>query len=78
MKVIESKMKKLEWSQHFSYFKSMWIFFRRQRAGNSAVLSPIWPSFELVRNVLVVLVICMYEGDPMKNEGARMFTRFSR
>ena len=26
MKVIESKMKKLEWSQHFSHYKTMGIF----------------------------------------------------
>ena len=26
MKMIQSKMKELEWSQHFSHYKSMWIF----------------------------------------------------
>ena len=76
MKVIESKMKKLEWSQHF--YPSMGIFSRRSRAGNFAVLGPIWPNFEHVQNVLVILVSCKYEEDPMKNEGDRVFTRFSR
>ena len=45
-------------------------FSRRSRAANSAVLSPIWPNFELVRNVMDVLVTCKYEEDPIKNEGA--------
>ena len=47
-------------------------FSRRSRAANSAVLGPIWPIFELVRDVMDVLVICKYEEDPIKNEGARV------
>ena len=34
----------------------MGIFSRRSRAANSAVLGPIWPNFELVRDVIDVLV----------------------
>ena len=34
---------------------------------NSAVLGPIWPNFELVRDVMNVLVTCEYEEDPIKN-----------
>ena len=41
---------------------------------SSAVLGPIWPNFELVRDV--ILVTCKYEEDPIKNEGARVFTTF--
>ena len=37
---------------------------------NSAVLGPIWPNFELVQDVMDVLVTCNYEEDPIKNEGA--------
>ena len=37
-------------SQHFSHYESMGIF-----PANSAVLSPIWPNFELVRDFTVVL-----------------------
>ena len=33
---------------------------------------PIWPNFELVRDVIDVLVTCKYEEDPIKNEGARV------
>ena len=46
-------------------------------AANSAVLGPIWPKFELVRDIMVVLVTCKYEEDPIKNEDARVLTRFS-
>ena len=77
MRMIESKMKELECSQDYSHYKSMGIFFRRSRAANSAVLGPIWPKFELVRDVIDVLVTCKYEEDPIKNEGARVFTTFS-
>ena len=52
-------------------------FSRRSRAANSAVLNPIWPNFELVRDVIDVLVTCKYKEDPIKNEGARVNTTFS-
>ena len=51
-------------------------FSRRSRAANSAVLGLIWPNFELVRDVMDVLVTCKYEEDPLKNEGARVDTTF--
>ena len=54
----------------------MGIFFRRSRAANSAVLSHIWSTFELVRDFIVVLITCKYEEDPIKNEGDRVLTRF--
>ena len=56
---------------------SLWDFFIRSRAANSAVLGPIWPNSELVRDVMNVLVTCKYEEDPIKNEGARVLTKFS-
>ena len=67
-------MKKLECSQDFSHYKSIGIFSRRSRVSNSAVLGPIWPNFELVRDVMDVLITCLYEEDPIKNRGARVFT----
>ena len=76
MRMINSKMKELECSQDFSHYK-YGDFSRRSRAANSAVLGPIWPNFELVRDVMDVLVTCKYEEDPIKNEGARVFTTFS-
>ena len=77
MRMIDSKMKELECSQDFSHYKSMGIFSRRSRATNSAVLGPIWPNFEIVRDVMDFLVTCKYEEDPIKNEGARVDTIFS-
>ena len=44
-------------------------------AANSTVLGRIWLKFELVRDIIDVLVTCMYEEDPIKNEGARVLTR---
>ena len=49
-------------------------FSRRSRAANSAVLGPIWPNFEIVRDLMDVLITCKYEEDPIKNEGARVVT----
>ena len=77
MRMIESKMKELECSQDFSHYKSMGIFSSYPRAANSAVLNPIWPNFELVRDVIDVFITCKYEDDPIKNGGARVFTTFS-
>ena len=51
-------------------------FSRRSRAANSAVLIRIWPKFEIDLDIMVGLFTCMYEEDPIKNEGARVFTTF--
>ena len=53
---------------------SLWDFSKHPRAANSAVLGPIWPNFELVRDVMDVLTTCKYEEDLIKNRGARVFT----
>ena len=61
----------------FTRFLPLYVygdFSRRSRAANSAVRVPIWPNFELVRDVLDVLVTCKYEEDPIENEGARVVT----
>ena len=77
MRMIESKVKELEFSQDYSHYNFMGIFSRRSRGVDSAVLGPIWPNFKLVRDGIDVLVTCKYEEDPIKNEGARVFTTFS-
>ena len=41
------------WRQHFPII-SLWEFFRHSRAANSVVSGPIWPKFELVRD------LCMF------------------
>ena len=68
MKKIRSKMKALEWTQHFPHYNSMVAM---ETSGR------IWPNFELVRDLMNVLVTCKYEEDPIKNEGARVDTTFS-
>ena len=51
-----------EGARVFTTFLSLYVygdFFRRSRAVNSAVLgpmTPIWPNFELVRDIMDVLV----------------------
>ena len=48
---------------------------KHSRAANSAVCGQIVPNFELVRDIIVVLVTCMNEEDPIKNEGAKVLAR---
>ena len=73
MKKIQSKMKALKCSQDFSHYKSG-NFSIRSRAANSAVLGPIWLKLEFVRDIMIVLLTCKNKEDPIKNEGARVFT----
>ena len=35
------------------------------------------PKFELIYSIMVVLITCKNEEDPIKNEGSRVLTRFS-
>ena len=56
MRLINSNIKGIECSQDFSHYKNM---------GFSG------PNFELVRDVMDVLITCKYEEDPIINEGAR-------
>ena len=53
-------------------------FSRRLRTANAAVLGPIWPNFELVRDGMYVLIVCKYKEDAIKNKSARVFTTFSQ
>ena len=52
----------------FSHYKSMGSFSGRSRAANSPVLGRIWPKFKLVRDIIVDLITCKYEEDPIKND----------
>ena len=51
-------------------------FFRRARADNSGVGGGIWPKFELIQAFMHIPLTCKNEVDQIKNEGARVFTRF--
>ena len=73
MKKIRPKMKVQEWSQHFSHYKSMGIFPDAQ----GQLTHKILPNFEPIRDCIVVHVTCKNEEEQIKNEGARVVTRFS-
>ena len=75
--MINSKMKELECSQDFSHYKSMGIFPDAQGQLTPQSLVRSSQNFELVRDVMDVLVTCKYEEDPIKNEGAIVLTTFS-
>ena len=47
----------------FPIIRSIGVFLRRSRAGNSVVSGPIWPKFELIHNIMHVLVISKFEKD---------------
>ena len=44
------------------------------RAANSAVQGRIWLKFELIQNVIVILLTAKNEEDPIKIVGARLAT----
>ena len=70
MKKIRSKIEALECSQHYtSIFQTRKGRLLRSRGG-------IWLKFELIQAFMHVLDTCKNEEDPIKNEGARVFTRF--
>ena len=39
----------------------MGVFLRRSRAANAVVSGPIWPKFELIHNIMHVLVTSKFE-----------------
>ena len=50
--------------------------FQTLKAAYSAAGSGISPKFELIQALMVVLVTCKNEKDPIKNEGTRVLTTF--
>ena len=74
MRMIDSKMKELVYSQDFSHYKSMGIFqdAQGQLTLQSTVRSLDWSNFELGRDFIVVLLTFKNEEDPINNRGARV------
>ena len=70
MKKIQSKMKALEWSQHYQ------LILKMLRAANSIIGDGILTKFKLTQAVIVVLLVCKYEEDPFKIESTREVTTF--
>ena len=65
---IRTKMKALEWTQHFPHYNSMVAM---ETSG------PFWPNFELIQVLIHVLITCKYEKNPIKNSGENPMTLFS-
>ena len=59
----------------FSHYRPMGIF-RRSRAANSAVGSPIRLKFKLLPALKHVIVTCNYEKERMKNSREKVETPF--
>ena len=53
---------------------SLWKFFRRSRAANSVVGGQIWPKFQLIQDIMHVLIICMFEKDRINSNGEKVVT----
>ena len=70
MKKIPSKMKVLEWSQHYL------LIFHTLKGSYSKVSGGILPKFKPIRAFMADLVTCKNEEDPLENEGTRVVTTF--
>ena len=53
-------------------------FFNAQGQVTQKLKSRIWPEFELVWDFMPVLLICNFDEDPIKNEGAIVSSTFFR
>ena len=67
MKKIRSKMRALEWTQHFPHYNSMVAM---ETSGRN------WSNFELIQALIHVLITCKYEKNPIKNGGENVMTSF--
>ena len=72
MKKIQSKMKELEWSQHYSFF------LRCSKDANSKIkiCDGILMKFKLIQALIGVLIVCKNEEDPSKIESTRVVATF--
>ena len=52
----------------------MGIFFRRSRAANSIVAGPIWPKFQLIQDIMHVLITCKFQKDRINSNGEKVVT----
>ena len=68
MKKIQSKMKALEWTQHFPHYNCMVAM---ETSGR------IWPNFELIQALIHVLITSKDEKNLIKNSGENVMTSFS-
>ena len=71
MKKIQSKMKELEWSQHYS------LIFKMLKGANSKMCDGILTKFKLIQALIVVLIVCNNEEDPFKLKALESSQDFS-
>ena len=57
-----------------SFPLSMGVFFRRSRADNSVVGGPIWPKFELIRDIMHVLFTYKFKMDLINSDREKVAT----
>ena len=72
MKVSKTTEKK--WKHHFPHYKSMGVFLRRSRAADSVVGGLIWPKFELVQDIMDVLVTYKFKVDLINSNREKVAT----
>ena len=60
----------------FAFLYVLSIFLKHPRTANSAVRGQIWPKFNLIRDMMVVIVNCKNGKDPIKK--GLVLTRFSQ
>ena len=53
---------------------SLWDFFPTLKAANSVVGGPIWPKFELIQDIMHVLITCKFEKDRINSNGEKVVT----
>ena len=49
-------------------------FFRRSRAANSVIGGPISPKFELIQDIMHVLITCKFEKDRINSNREKVVT----
>ena len=72
MKKIQSKMKELEWSQHYSLIFTM----HKGSILQYKICDGILRKFKLIQALIVVLIVCKNEEDPFKIESTRVVAIF--
>ena len=68
---------KNSWENVMTSFFPLWVygnFFRRSRAANSVVGGQIWLKFELIRDIMHVLITCKFEKDWINSKGEKVLT----
>ena len=73
MKVIQSKMKELDWPQHVPMINHLG-FFQTLKVDKNAVRGWIWPNFEIIQDFMVDLMTCKKNEDQIQNECPRVVT----